>query len=295
MEIKEECLAYLGQYYKELFFGTANKRYRSMTGADLKHRLNRLSQETLNGVEKPNELNDIHAMFAKVCAYLMHKEERLKPGPALDQLKENWKKMEDFCGMLAAKDMEYLPELTEEELEHVLKMQGIRRYLLTNSLERAYQLFYLPKTIKKGIRESVKRRPEDEYPETRAMKRRFILHIGPTNSGKTHDALERLKTASHGAYFGPLRLLALEVYDRLNGENIPCSMITYSDNSSSLTFCSSNAEVGASSTASGVLPNSIGKAAVGSNPITNAAQSKTLNNNFRIKHSPFYSLFCVPL
>ena len=91
MEIKEECLAYLGQYYKELFFGTANKRYRSMTGADLKHRLNRLSQETLNGVEKPNELNDIHAMFAKVCAYLMHKEERLKPGPALDQLKETGK------------------------------------------------------------------------------------------------------------------------------------------------------------------------------------------------------------
>ena len=59
-------------------------------------------------MEKPNELNDIHAMFAKVCAYLMHKEERLKPGPALDQLKENWKKMEDFCGMLAAKDCETL-------------------------------------------------------------------------------------------------------------------------------------------------------------------------------------------
>lgn len=55
MEIKEECLAYLGQYYKELFFGTANKRYRSMTGADLKHRLNRLSQETLNGDGKTKE------------------------------------------------------------------------------------------------------------------------------------------------------------------------------------------------------------------------------------------------
>ena len=95
MEIKEECLAYLGQYYKELFFGTANKRYRSMTGADLKHRLNRLSQETLNGVEKPNELNDIHAMFAKVCAYLMHKEERLKtgpgPGPVKRKTGKKWK------------------------------------------------------------------------------------------------------------------------------------------------------------------------------------------------------------
>ena len=46
MEIKEECLAYLGQYYKELFFRNSQQKIRSMTGADLKHRLNRLSQET---------------------------------------------------------------------------------------------------------------------------------------------------------------------------------------------------------------------------------------------------------
>ena len=39
MEIKRRMSAYLGQYYKELFFGTANKRYRSMTGADLKQPL----------------------------------------------------------------------------------------------------------------------------------------------------------------------------------------------------------------------------------------------------------------
>ena len=113
-----------------------------------------------------------------------------------------------------------------EELEHVLRMQGIRRYLLTNSLDRAYQLFYIPKTIKKGIRESVNQKPEEEYPGAREMKRRFILHVGPTNSGKTHDALERLKECGHGAYFGPLRLLALEVYDKLNSEGLACSMIT---------------------------------------------------------------------
>ncbi len=99
-------------------------------------------------MEKPNELNDIHAMFAKVC--LSHAQGRtFKTGPGPGPVKRKLEKMEDFCGMLAAKDMEYLPELTEEELEHVLKMQGIRRYLLTNSLERAYQLFYLPKTIKR--------------------------------------------------------------------------------------------------------------------------------------------------
>ena len=50
--------------------------------------------------------------------------------------------------------------------------------------------------------------------------------MGPTNSGKTHDALERLKECRHGAYFGPLRLLALEVYDKLNTEGLSCSMVT---------------------------------------------------------------------
>lgn len=43
---------------------------------------------------------------------------------------------------------------------------------------------------------------------------------GPTNSGKTYHALQRLKAADPeiggGIYVGPLRLLALEVYDQLN-------------------------------------------------------------------------------
>ena len=68
--------------------------------------------------------------------------------------------------------------------------------------------------------------PKDEYPMARAMHRTFILHIGPTNSGKTYEAIERLKTAESGVYLGPLRLLALEIYDRLQAEDIPCSMVT---------------------------------------------------------------------
>ena len=45
--------------------------------------------------------------------------------------------------------------------------------------------------------------------------RRVIAHVGPTNSGKTHAALEALMSAPSGAYGAPLRLLAMEVYDRL--------------------------------------------------------------------------------
>ena len=55
---------------------------------------------------------------------------------------------------------------------------------------------------------------------------RYILHIGETNTGKTHHALERMKEAKTGLYLAPLRLLALEVYEKLNTEGVPCSLKT---------------------------------------------------------------------
>ncbi len=48
----------------------------------------------------------------------------------------------------------------------------------------------------------------------RALRRRWVAHLGPTNSGKTHQALEALRAAPSGLYAGPLRLLACEVFDR---------------------------------------------------------------------------------
>lgn len=54
----------------------------------------------------------------------------------------------------------------------------------------------------------------------------YILHIGDTNTGKTFHALESLKQAKSGCYLAPLRLLALEVYDKLNREGVPCSLKT---------------------------------------------------------------------
>src|SRR5690606_29665508 len=54
----------------------------------------------------------------------------------------------------------------------------------------------------------------------------YILHIGETNTGKTFRALESLKQASSGCYLAPLRLLALEVYEKLNADGIPCNLKT---------------------------------------------------------------------
>lgn len=54
----------------------------------------------------------------------------------------------------------------------------------------------------------------------------MMLHIGPPNSGKTHDALLRLGEAGSGWYLAPLRLLAWEVFDRLNQRGVPCNLLT---------------------------------------------------------------------
>jgi len=85
---------------------------------------------------------------------------------------------------------------------------------------------YVSRELYKQIVELVPERPELEFAQTHQMHRHFILHVGPTNSGKTYHALERLKEAESGVYLGPLRLLALEVYEKLNGCNVPCTMLT---------------------------------------------------------------------
>ncbi|KAF8660630.1 hypothetical protein HU200_057536 [Digitaria exilis] len=68
--------------------------------------------------------------------------------------------------------------------------------------------------------------PHMWYPKAREKKRNVYLHVGPTNSGKTYNALKRLEASSSGVYCGPLRLLAREVAQRLNKVNVPCNLIT---------------------------------------------------------------------
>ena len=70
------------------------------------------------------------------------------------------------------------------------------------------------------------RYPIEWYPATRMIQREIHLHVGPTNSGKTYHALKRLEQAESGIYAGPLRLLAHEVYTRLNAKGIPCNLVT---------------------------------------------------------------------
>ncbi len=64
------------------------------------------------------------------------------------------------------------------------------------------------------------------FPLARSLKRKITFHAGPTNSGKTYQAMQKLSTATTGYYLAPLRLLALEGYESLRERGVPCSLIT---------------------------------------------------------------------
>ncbi len=64
------------------------------------------------------------------------------------------------------------------------------------------------------------------FAEARALNRRITVVIGPTNSGKSHYALDRLAAAESGAALAPLRLLALEFQDALAARGVLASLMT---------------------------------------------------------------------
>ncbi len=58
-------------------------------------------------------------------------------------------------------------------------------------------------------------RIEIRLPTRRSEPESVVAHLGPTNSGKTYDALKFLAEEGRGVYAGPLRMLAQEAHRRL--------------------------------------------------------------------------------
>jgi len=121
--------------------------------------------------------------------------------------------------------LDVLDELeTSEPAEYVFQRISQR---LTHAAEREEEERHAART-----KESINLA---EYPRSfevaSRMQRKFIALLGPTNSGKTHRAMEALAKAGSGVYLAPLRLLALENYERLqaarpHGEPIKVSLVT---------------------------------------------------------------------
>ncbi|OTA96085.1 hypothetical protein M434DRAFT_9172 [Hypoxylon sp. CO27-5] len=102
---------------------------------------------------------------------------------------------------------------------------------LADEMVYAFQNFLMRSKFPKSIAATQRkiadfRYPFEWFPATRALQRTIHLHVGPTNSGKTYNALKALENAKSGIYAGPLRLLAHEVYTRFVAKGKKCALIT---------------------------------------------------------------------
>ena len=132
----------------------------------------------------------------------------------------------------------HLKRVVQEETRHLLHSlirdypsSRIRRHLalhpeVASLEEEALRIREEENRLQSALVKAVPERYMDLFPLARNMQRHFVLHVGPTNSGKTFDSLERLKAARRGLYLGPLRLLAFEQFETLNLADVPCTLLT---------------------------------------------------------------------
>lgn len=138
---------------------------------------------------------------------------------------------ESYCAVLYACAQQAVTELRqrqpEADLTAMLSASGFPvRQLLSDGLDTVWSVWYVPQAIRSSLKLLIALNPKDEYPEARAMRRHFILHIGGTNTGKTYAGFQRLMRAPTGVYLAPLRLLALEAQETLLDMGVDCSLTT---------------------------------------------------------------------
>ena len=157
------------------------------------------AEQAMLGAQGAKLEQALESALAEIAAYLEAcAAEKLQPN--LRKLRERW----------ASGEME-LGKVGVELRQSLNDMRAQRRHRdLAEQIGRSVKLSDYP----------------DTYPARRRT-RKLIAVLGPTNSGKTHDAFERLAVASSGVYLGPLRLLALEAFTRLNEEfGVRASLLT---------------------------------------------------------------------
>ena len=116
-------------------------------------------------------------------------------------------------------------------LEKKFSRERLRRLLEKNPglirlQKKADAAWERERRIRAALLDAIPEHYRDLYPLARKMKRHFYLHLGPTNSGKTYEGVQRLHGAENGLYLGPLRLLAAEQFESLNLADVPCSLVT---------------------------------------------------------------------
>jgi len=151
----------------------------------------------------------------------------------MDMKKEGFKEYQELLDRYE----EVLEQVSKRILENYNKknnckfdyyqvVRGNYNSLLNSGIMTVLTKQHIPKMIAEEFEKNFPDNPKNEYREARGMERKFIIHLGDTNTGKTYNAIERLKKCKSGVYLSPLRILALENYERLNKEGVICDLKT---------------------------------------------------------------------
>ena len=183
-----------------------------------------------------NQINQIEEIVhhSKVGALIEQETSIRKKIRLLKEMeKEGFKDYQDVCDRYE----EILEDTSKRILEDYNKknntdfdfyevVRGNYNTFLNSGIMTVLTKQHIPRLIGEAFEEAFPDNPKDEYILTRRMKRKIYIHLGDTNTGKTYNAVERLKEAKKGVYLSPLRILALENYDKLNNEGIVCDLMT---------------------------------------------------------------------
>ena len=147
------------------------------------------------------------------------------------ELEISWQKWDmHLCDVLCDLGSDNTPDINNI-LTNYFTLDVIKGLLDKNpNFDKVIRIFKKNKEeaerIQKNISELINGGYAEMFPEARKIHRQFILHVGPTNSGKTYDAMQSLMKSEKGVYLAPLRLLAFEQYEKLNSNGCSCSLVT---------------------------------------------------------------------
>lgn len=139
------------------------------------------------------------------------------------ELRERYEELLEFI----SKDLiaEYNKK-NDTDFDYYEVARGNYNSLINSGIMTVLTKQHIPQMISQEFEENFPDNPKDEYREARGLRRKFIIHLGDTNTGKTYNAIQRLKECKCGVYLSPLRILALENFERLNNEGIVCNLQT---------------------------------------------------------------------
>ncbi|SNS65397.1 ATP-dependent RNA helicase SUPV3L1/SUV3 [Noviherbaspirillum humi] len=226
--------------------GLAAERHVEQQGADLVKQdgrvLVRFAGEVVIGPEKlrvPYDLVPPTGVLAKAGKW-----RNMKPEARLQLVQERVNAK--VASALHAKVQDFAMLIAEQAADYGLDPMPFLRSLAVKEVSEPVD--HVMGRIEQRLEHAVERQQEEdralrtrqsinlaEYPESfemaRRLPRKFIALLGPTNSGKTHQAMEALAKARSGVYLAPLRLLALENYERLlearpHGEPLKVNLVT---------------------------------------------------------------------